>query len=169
MLEKPLQESSGDAIVADLLSGGLKHLMADIADAANNDDEIAKRFLDRMWQDGVTDQFALELERNTRDIRVPRTAKWDRKARKYYWQPQWVVNRRVTRKAAYSMILIYVINANKADQIRRCKAETVALDKPAHCENYYFGAANKQWCSDRCGSRVRVRAKRKKDKVRGIL
>ena len=45
--------------------------------------------------------------------------------------------------------------------LKRCESE--------ECRNYFIGNAKAKWCSDTCGSRERLRDKRRRDKERQML
>jgi hypothetical protein len=49
----------------------------------------------------------------------------------------------------------HLLQAGALDGLKRCQLED--------CENFFIGRPNAKWCSARCGSLHRVRAKRKRD------
>ena len=58
-------------------------------------------------------------------------------------------------------VLAYFIDDGVFDYLRRCERQ--------ECKRYYIGGLKAKWCSDNCGSIVRVKAKRKRDKEAGNL
>lgn len=57
--------------------------------------------------------------------------------------------------------LIVACCMHEFDRLRRCQSED--------CSRYYLGTKRAKWCSDTCGSRERLRKKRKEDRERQML
>jgi hypothetical protein len=58
----------------------------------------------------------------------------------------------------YAHAMLRIIDGKVADRIRRCDLE--------ECGRIFFGDVRAKWCSPSCGSKVRVRIKREKDRKR---
>lgn len=62
-------------------------------------------------------------------------------------------------QAIWAYVMAYFIDDGVFDYLRRC-------ERP-ECKRYYIGGSRAKWCSDTCGSIVRVKAKRGRDKEAG--
>jgi hypothetical protein len=57
--------------------------------------------------------------------------------------------------------LAYLISDGVLEGLRVCQ-------RP-ECKDFYIGGPRAKWCSDKCGSIVRVKKKRKRDKIQGAM
>ena len=64
-------------------------------------------------------------------------------------------------EALCAYVLAYFIDDGVFDYLRRCERQ--------ECKRYYIGGPRAKWCSTTCGSIVRVKVKRKRDKEAGNL
>ena len=62
-------------------------------------------------------------------------------------------------KAAYA--ISNLIGSGTFERLRQCQDNA--------CDQFFLGPPNALWCSKRCGSRARGRAKRKRDRDAGVL
>jgi hypothetical protein len=58
-------------------------------------------------------------------------------------------------------LVAFAIEAGAFKNLKRCALK--------ECSKYFIGDPRSKWCSDNCGSKYRVRKKRRKDSQRGIL
>ena len=61
----------------------------------------------------------------------------------------------------HSLCVAVLLSSQKLENLQRCHAPD--------CDNLYSGPPQKKWCSDKCGTRMRLRKKRKSDKERQML
>lgn len=115
-------------------------------------------WLARVIRRGPSLMLLQELEKAIGDVRQCSTLVLDKKNKRFNWVP--VESNRLI-DVMYPLCLVSVINAGLSDRLKRC-----ALTE---CRKFFFGDPRKKWCSDACGSKVRVREKRRKDRERQML
>ncbi len=124
-----------------------------LAGAANAGDEVALRWISRMERYGVTSSLLSDLCDAVRCVDVEYRPEFDRKGRRLYWARKF--SGMLSHDAVIALFVMTVVNNGLADKLMRCQSKD--------CRNYQFRDTRSKWCSDRCGTRERVRAKRKRD------
>ena len=114
--------------------------------------------LDALIRRGPTLPFLEKIDNAIGDVQQCSTLKLDKKNRCFVWEP---VNTNLSIQIITLVCLVSVINAGLAGRIKRCARKD--------CRKFFFGDLRKKWCTDNCGSLIRIRKKRKLDKERQML
>ena len=129
-----------------------------IVEAANTIGREPAEWLAQLIRRGPSLSLLVELEDAIGDVRQCSTLVLDKKYRRFDWVP--IENAHLVDKM-YPLCLVSVINAGLSNRIKRCAYKD--------CRKFFFGDIRKQWCSNNCGSLIRGRNKRKKDRERQML
>lgn len=123
--------------------------------------EFAYRALGRLSRYGITKAFASELNVYLENMATRAYLRLDHKT----GNVEWIFDRRLYLKEHKKTQTVFWI----ATLLQHGGLDGLAKCQMPGCGNFFVGTARKRWCSDTCGSRSRVRAKRKRDKERGNL
>jgi len=143
-------------------------LADDLAAWANSGDECALQWIRRLKKYGVTKSLLADVDRAVRGFRVHTFLALDVDFGTFGWRQQIIKHRTFSdhsavsdRAAVFALMIARLVNAGIIDRLKRCQLKS--------CRKYFFGGPRAKWCSDTCGSKVRVRNKRKRDKQRQML
>ena len=122
-------------------------------------EDYVAQCLTRLMNDGVTEELVDELNEETAELRYRRVLdiyddgrpRWTNIADLDELEPE--------SKAAYA--ISHLIGSGAFERLRQCQDDA--------CDQFFLGPPNALWCSKRCGSRARGRAKRKRDRDAGVL
>lgn len=161
MEDYPLQNIAPKSLIAD--PGGIADLLARTANVGNEQSLYWVRRLER-W--GVTDSLLADVERKVRGARIPAYLALDPKSKTFKWNFEWPdfasdAGPLPDRESMYALFVAWAISAGTAHKVKRCVLK--------ECHKYFVGGPRAKWCSENCGSKHRVRKKRKLDKQRQML
>jgi predicted RNA-binding Zn ribbon-like protein len=154
-LRKAPPFTAGIATLFENLSG--KELAEQMCQAANRGDPTAVHWLARLvgvtpstelFQELVSEAPTVPLLNSPVVVRGPGIA-W----RYGYTEPAGTPAQRA--RYPYALAMVRIVIEGLLPRIKRCKEQD--------CGKYFFGDPRARWCSTTCGSRARVRAKRRKD------
>lgn len=122
------------------------------------EDSVAQ-WLTRLISDGVTEQLVDELNKETADIRYRRILDIYSDGRPRWTDIADLDGLEPESKAAYA--ISHLIGSGAFERLRQCQEDA--------CDQVFLGPPNAIWCSERCGSRARGRAKRMRDRNAGVI
>ena len=123
--------------------------------------EMAHRLLARLHRYGVTKALADELNGYLENVVTIANMTLDYKSRKVEWN---FVMRRSLENEKKTQIAFWI-----AALLERGELDGLAKCEMPGCGNFFVGTARKRWCSNACGTKYRVRKKRRLDKERQML
>ncbi len=129
-----------------------------LVSAANSIGGEPAAALNALIRRGPTLPFLEEINKAIGDVQQCSTLELDKKNRRFVWVP---VEMHLSLQIITLLCLISVINAGLSNRIKRCARKG--------CTNFFFGDIRKKWCSDNCGSLIRVRNMRKRGRERQML
>jgi hypothetical protein len=116
------------------------------------------RWLGRLVRYGESAGLIRDLNKQLNDVRYKHIIKKDSSGNAVWWQAVDFGAMDDPRSgAAYTFS--HMLCAGTLKGLKRCK----------DCENFFLGRPNAKWCSVTCGSRHRVRAKRRRDRQSHLL
>ena len=116
------------------------------------------RWLKRFDRYGASDGLIRDLNKKLNDVRYKHIIKKDDSGNAVWWQAVDFGAMDDPRSGAV-YTFSHMLCSGTLDGLKRCK----------DCEDFFLGRPNAKWCSDTCGSRHRVRAKRKRDRQSHLL
>jgi hypothetical protein len=155
-LRKTPRFTAGIPTLFESLSG--EELAAQMCDAANRGDPAAVHWLARLvgvkpstelFQELVSEAPTVPLLNSPVVVPGPGIA-W----RYGYTEPAGTPAQRA--RYPYALAMVRIVIEGLLPRIKRC-------EEKENCGRYFFGDPRAHWCSRKCGSRARVRAKRRKD------
>ena len=129
-----------------------------LVSAANSNGGEPAEALDQLLRRGPSATFLEEIFEALGDVQQCSKLQLDKKNKRFVWAP---VENQQSIKVLTELCLVSIINAGLSKQIKRCASK--------QCRQFLFGDPRKKWCSDSCGSLVRVQEKRKLDRERVML
>lgn len=160
MADKPLHNYDGLDIGAwanhdpHRVAGGL-------VNAANRDDPLALRWVRRLVTHGVTDSLLADVDRIVRDIPFGAFLILKPSSRKFEWRLRLRRNSLQSRETIFAWWVAWLVTVDGIEGLKRCALKD--------CRKYFVGGPRAKWCSENCGSKFRVRNKRKRDRERQML
>ena len=134
--------------------------VAEIADVlleeANDEYLHGGTWLERIYEEGVTETLIEELNVELEKRRVMSCNRLDPVTRQFKHRELKEVA--TSTGAVEALLVIILIYKGEADRLKRCAFE--------ECGKYFFGNAKAKYCSDKCGSNVRIRKIRRNQKAR---
>ena len=124
--------------------------------------KLARRWLERLYRNGVSDALLRDLNSEISSARF--TMKIIRKpdGSGLTRHPAEMTNRgEVGLPAHIAMLFISVLEKFDAKKVKKCQRQD--------CEKFFFGGPRAKWCSNACGTYVRINKKRKLDRQRQML
>lgn len=161
MSKIPLHELAANSVALNTQMVRTDDLVEDFVESANDGDDLARRWLDRLVRYGVSDAFKAEVLEHARTVRFETYPELDKETGRFYWRRDLVPNQQVSREGAYALILVLLINSDRTDYIGRCSLKD--------CRKFFYGDTRTRWCSTTCGSRYRVTKKRNPAKARYMI
>jgi hypothetical protein len=127
-----------------------------LVEQANEGDEQARRWLDPLIAKGPTAKLIWEIHDIAKDVVIPMHLG----IRGSRSRPKLVLGygalMDTPEPALYALAVGRMIETGFADRFHRCGVPD--------CQRYFVGDPRSRWCSTTCGSKARVRAKRKRDR-----
>ena len=123
--------------------------------------KLARRWLRRLHQHGISDGLLRDVNLELSPLR------FKRKLQRTLDGSVVTVHDEITKEdeASFSAHIanLFALCLEKMDvtKIKQCERYG--------CNNYYFGGPRAKWCSNKCGTYVRINHKRKLDKERQML
>jgi predicted RNA-binding Zn ribbon-like protein len=114
-------------------------------------------WLSQLVDEGVTVEMIEDLNETLSEIRFIRVL-MPSTGGAHYWQDIADLDKSLNPDEAAAYGFSHLLEIGALDGLKRCKLPD--------CERFFIGRPNAKWCSKTCGSRHRVRNKRKKDKAR---
>ena len=139
-----------------------KNVVKALIAGANMGVEEGVYWVKRLSRYGVTNALINEINDLLESIEVHTSYRWNKKSRKFE-QLEPIPNESSfpTWNHVFALMVSRFVNSELIDKLRTCQLDG--------CNNYFLGGPRAKWCSDNCGSKFRVRDKRKKDKQRQML
>lgn len=151
-----LHEQSHVAIGFDALMLGDVALAKALADSANAGDATSAELFDQLRR-GLSHDMLEKVAAAARVVRRVQQPELDRKTWRFYWSALLPEAENIpTSAAAWALVTLRIHNAKLRARLHRCVL--------AECRRFFVGDARSKWCSTTCGSKFRVRAKRKRDR-----
>lgn len=135
--------------------------LQEILEAANQGDEYTLAWIQRIARYGVTAQLAQDLNKKLEKFQMSASFHFDAKLKRLeprFWFPQGITE---DREAQIALEIVSLLGEKRLDGLKRCSL--------TECRKYYVGGPRAKWCSENCGSKYRVRKKRKLDRERQML
>ena len=138
-----------------------KRASVSLINGANSGAEEGVYWVKRLARYGVTEGLINEIDDLLKNIEVPTSFSWSKRSGKFEMMlpipnkssfPTW--------NHVFALMVSRFVNSGLIDRLHTCQLDG--------CNNYLLGGPRAKWCSDNCGSKHRVRNKRKRDKNRGI-
>jgi hypothetical protein len=146
----PLHKPPG---LFEALVGSPDALAQKLVDEANAGSATPAEWLGDLVRNGFTTTLATEIKRVIADYGITTYPDVNVKTLKVRWVRR--LPPAVPERAAYGLALVTVIEAGMLERIGRCDYEK--------CSKFFVGDPRSRWCSKKCGSNARVRAKRMRD------
>ena len=112
-------------------------------------------WMERLVEKGVTKGLIDDLNDELEDVRFQHVLEGDGAG-----QPTWRyiadLESGLDPDSAAAYGFSHLLEAGALDGLKRCQL--------SDCENFFIGRPNAKWCSQKCGSLHRVRAKRKRER-----
>lgn len=126
-----------------------------VVDATNDGDEAVGRWLEQLtvrWPrvKNLMHEIAAAMPR------VTTHPSFNERDGSFTWVRSYSADDAAIPERAYALAMIRAIDGGFGPRFRRCK-----LDE---CRKYFVGDPRSRWCSETCGSKYRVRAKRWRDR-----
>ena len=162
MNKVPLHERATGLLGKQTQFSSATQIADELAEAANDGDELALRWIARIERYGVTLPLLRDLETAATDVQIVTRVYLNQKLRRFEWVKEFADDKAVpTLEAAYALMLITVIGTGLVDRLKRCRLKK--------CRKYFFGDPRATWCSETCGSLYRVTKKRNPAKARRMI
>ena len=152
----------------DWISYALEHPTGEIAQRvknllayANLGWEIELRWIQRIERYGVSNRLVADLNEVLRDFRGNAWLAIDPASHCLQWKAAAPEGLEPDREMLIPFEIAQLLTEGGFDGLKRCAVKD--------CRNYFVGNARAKWCSESCGSKHRVRMKRKRDKERGMM
>lgn len=127
---------------------------------ANAGSEPEQTWVKRIERYGVTDRLLADLNSDLWYFRGAAELRLDPDTRELTWAISIPPDLSVDRDMLVALEVGHFLASGIFDKLKRCKL--------AECRKYFIGKTDRaDWCSNTCGSKYRVRKKRKLDKARG--
>lgn len=153
----PLHEVNSYLIGMAALQDPVESLADRLVEAANAEDHPAMEWLDHLTREGLSSWLVGQLNAAAAGLRVASYLHFDEESGKFDWVLETPAQRKFrSRDTSYALVFTRIINADLTDRIRRCELDD--------CRRFFVGDPRSRWCSNTCGSKHRVREKRRRDK-----
>lgn len=166
-MKNPLQDQDYELLARQAWLMEPRELADEFARMANSGDEIAKRWMFRLYRYGMTPIWLSAVDKLVRRVDLVHNYRLNRETQTFELQLRpWGRISPVKdpslfphAEVVFGWILMRLVNAGLDEAVKRCAA--------SDCRKYHFRRG--KWCSDTCGSRMRLRKKRRIDKQRQML
>ena len=139
-----------------------KSVAESLINSANSGVEEGVYWVKRLARYGVTKGLINEIDDLVKNIEVPTSFFWNKRSGKFETMVPIPDKRSFsTWNHVYGLMVCRFVNSGLIDKLKTCQLEG--------CNNYFIGGPHAKWCSENCGSKYRVRKKRKKDRQRQML
>ena len=151
-----------EEILVEAANRGLKHSFEETGahiDGQMIFESTVTQWLTRLLSDGVTEPLIEELNKMSSKIRYRRLLTLDEGG-----SPLWnnIANLDdIEPESSVAYAISHLLGSGAFKRLLQCQEEK--------CDDFFLGRPDRKWCSDRCGSRTRNRAKRKSDRESGVL
>jgi len=151
----PLPEN----LVPASLLGDPESLARTLVNTANAGNDNSLKWIRRLERYGITDAFLRDLESEVRLAQFVAYLSLDKENGVFKWTHEWPIDETLSRPSDYYAVLVaWAASSGAFRNLKKCGADD--------CSKYHVRRG--KWCSDNCGSKYRVRKKRKLDKARGM-
>ena len=167
LLENPLHDPELEKLAKWALLQEPRKLAAEFARRANDGDKTAKRWISRLYRDGMILTWQSSVDRLVRKVDLVHNYRLNKESGTFqlvlrewgqiYPVPDSPLFPDV--ETVYAWIVMRLVNAGIDGAVKRCEADD--------CRKYHFRRG--KWCDDGCGTRIRQRDKRKRDKEAGMI
>ena len=135
--------------------------LQEVLELANQGDEYALAWIQRIARYGVTEKLAQDLNKKLEKFQMTACYGFDANSQSLeprFWFPDGITE---DREAQIAFVIASSLGERRLDGLKRCSL--------SECRKYYVGGPRAKWCSDNCGSKHRIRKKRKRDRERQML
>jgi hypothetical protein len=117
---------------------------------------VTMAFLDRYIDKGATNELLGELTDMLTEVPFQHVLVLDSRG-----HPKWKfivdIGRQLDAEEFAAIFFSHLLSIGALENVKRCQMD--------ECRRFFVGPPNRKWCSDSCGSKYRVRRKRKRDSV----
>ena len=167
LIENPLPDEDHEPLAKWALLQEPLALADEFARRANENDKVAKRWISRLYREGMTLSWQGAVDKLVRRVGLIHNYRLNKESGKYdLVLREWGQIHPVPDaplfpnvETVYAWIVMRLVNAELDRKLKKCEATS--------CENFHFRRG--RWCSNRCGGRMRQQEKRKRDKEAGML
>jgi hypothetical protein len=167
LVENPLHDPALEQLAKWALLQEPHRLAAEFARRANGGDKRAKRWISRLYLDGMTLTWQSSVDRLVRKVDLVHNYKLNKEGGTFQlvlreWgriHPVPDESLFPSVETVYAWIVMRLVNAGLDTKVKQCAAPD--------CCDFHFKRG--KWCYKDCGSRIRVREKRKRDREAGML
>lgn len=138
-----------------------EEVVAVLIAAANKGDHYPVYWIKRIARYGASDSLLTEVDALLSHVHVNANWRLDPSTKEFKratYGP--VADSFPTWECVWALAVARFINSGLVKKLKKCQL--------SECNNFFIGGPRAKWCSDNCGSKHRVRNKRKRDKNRGI-
>lgn len=167
LVENPLHDPGLENLAKWALLQEPKKLADTFAHLANEEDEIAVRWISRLYRDGMTLAWRTALDKLVRRVDLVHHYRLNREKGRFelelrewgriYPEPDSPLFPNL--ETVYAWIVMRLVNAGLDKKLKQCDS--------SNCDNFHFRRG--KWCDDVCGTRERVRKSRKLKKQGQML
>jgi len=129
--------------------------------AANQGDPLALRWVRRLVKHRVTDSLLADVDRIVRGELWSAFLILEPSSRKFEWRLRPRRDSLQDREKMFGWMVAWLVTVDAIDGLKRCALKD--------CRKYFVGGPRAKWCSENCGSKYRIRKKRKLDRERQML
>lgn len=148
------------ADVDDLTAAQIREIADALLEEAHDDVTGNTRYwFERVADDGVSPELINELNRSLGKRKVVSCSYIDPRTKRLRYRELKEVA--TSTESAGAVLIAALIVRGEMDRLKRCLFD--------ECQRFFFGNAKAKYCSDRCGSNVRVRAIRNKQRKRSAM
>lgn len=166
MLKDPLLGRHEGRLAAAALTCNARELALVLVTWANDGEEHATLWAERLTKHGI-EPWLEQIDSYVRDVELVHTYSLNRETKQFEisYRPWREISPTVDflqypdAPTAFAWIVMKINNAGLDGVVKRCEAKD--------CENFHVRKG--RWCSDACGSRMRVSKKRERDRKRQML
>lgn len=115
---------------------------------------VTMAFLDRYIEKGATIELLSELTEILAKVPFRHVLMPDDKGQAN-WEFIVDIGRQLNAEEFAAIFFSHLLSIGALENVKRCQMND--------CRRFYVGPPNRKWCSDSCGSKYRVRKKRKRD------
>ena len=126
---------------------------------AGEGDRTAMRYVRAFVANGVTESLIHRIDSKVRHIELPAQLRRTQGALSFEWRIGTPKPGQLTDEIYFALLALLAISSGEAARFKECR----------FCKTWFLGNAKARYCSDKCGSRIRIERKRKRDRERQMI